>query len=146
MSRFIAVPVTQGDAFYLEHDNWSVLVDGGRNPSGFADVFRKATKAHGVSVVVCTHNDADHANGIIGFLQSGFRCREVWLPGRWLSALPNVLKPFVDVLVELAADVEQVEASSNTAKQQSGLSPIEALGKTYTNTWMKAQGAMKVCQ
>jgi hypothetical protein len=129
MSRFIAVPVAQGDAFYLEHDDWSVLVDGGRNQSAFPAVFQAATKADGVSVAVCTHNDADHANGIIGLLQAGFRCGEVWLPGRWLAALPNVLKPFVDLLIELAADVAQVDASSNTAKQQSGLSPIEALGE-----------------
>jgi hypothetical protein len=129
MSRFIAVPVAQGDAFYLEHDDWSVLVDGGRNQSGFPAVFQRATKADGVSVAVCTHNDADHVNGILGFLQSGFRCGEVWLPGRWLAALPDVLKPFIDVFVELAADVAQVEASSNTAKQESGLSPIEALGE-----------------
>ena len=92
-------------------------------------MFQTATKADGVSVAVCTHNDADHANGILGFLEAGFRCEEVWLPGRWLAALPDVLKPFVEVFVQLAADVANVNALSNTEKQQFGLSPIEAYGE-----------------
>src|SRR6266511_1241687 len=96
VSRLIAVPVGQGDAFYLERNGWSVLVDGGRSRSGFASAFQTATRADGASVVVCTHNDADHANGILGFLEAGFRCGEVWLPGHWLGALPSVLKPFVE--------------------------------------------------
>ena len=129
MSRFIAIPVAQGDAFYLERGEWSVLVDGGRSRSGFAAMFQTATKEDGVSVTVCTHNDADHANGILGFLEAGFRCEEMWLPGRWLAALPDVLKPFVEVFVELAANVAQVNALSNTEKEQSGLSPIEAYGE-----------------
>src|SRR5215470_15953666 len=128
MPRFIAVPVAQGDAFYLERDEWSVLVDGGRSRSGFPAMFQTATKADGVSVAVCTHNDADHANGILGFLKAGLRCEEVWLPGRWLAALPDVLKPFVEVFVELAADVANVNALPNTEKQQSVQSPIEVYG------------------
>jgi hypothetical protein len=92
-------------------------------------MFQTATKADGVSVAVCTHNDADHANGILGFLEAGFRCGELWLPGRWLAALPDVLKPFVEIFVELAADVANVNASPNTEKQESGLSPIEAYGE-----------------
>lgn len=129
MPRFIAIPVAQGDAFYLERDDWSVLIDGGRSRSGFAAMFQTATEADGVNVTVCTHNDADHANGILGFIEAGFRCGEVWLPGRWLAALPDVLKPFVEVFVELAANVAQVNALSNMEKQQSGLSPIEAYGE-----------------
>jgi hypothetical protein len=129
MSRFIAIPVAQGDAFYLERGEWSVLVDGGRGRAGFAAMFQTATKTDGVSLAVCTHNDADHANGILGFLEAGFRCEEVWLPGRWLAALPDVLKPFVEVFVELAADVAQVKGLPDTEKQQSGLSPIEAYGE-----------------
>ena len=100
MSRLTAIPVGQGDAFYLESDGWSALVDGGRSRSGFASAFQTATKANGANVVVCTHNDADHANGILGFLEAGFSCGEVWLPGRWLGALPSVLRPFVEVFVD----------------------------------------------
>lgn len=125
MPRFIAIPVGQGDAFYLERENFSVLVDGGRNRSGFATMFQNVTNTDGVNVAICTHNDADHANGILGFLEAGFRCEEIWLPGRWLSALPDVLKPFVEVFIELARDIEQAK-TTNRDEQDLEFSPIEA--------------------
>ena len=123
MSRLTAIPVGQGDSFYLESDGWSVIVDGGRSRSGFASAFQKTTQANDVNVVVCTHNDADHANGILGFLEAGFSCGEVWLPGRWLGALPSVLRPFVKVFVDIAANVAEVVASHG---RREGISSIEA--------------------
>lgn len=117
MSRFIAVPVGQGDAFHLESEGWSVLVDGGRSRYGFASAFQTATEADGASVVVCTHNDADHTDGIIGFLEAGFKCGELWLPGRWLGALPSVLRPFVEVFEDLVNSFKERDA---------GVSSIEA--------------------
>ncbi len=86
--KFIALPVTQGDAFYAETDHsFRVLVDGGRSRRGLPDLFRRYTKADRVDVLVCTHNDADHAEGVIGFLESGLHCGELWLPATWLDAL-----------------------------------------------------------
>lgn len=127
MSRLIAVPVGQGDAFYFESEGWSVLVDGGRSQSGLAPSFQRATGADRVGVTVCTHNDADHANGILGFLEAGVSCGEVWLPGRWLSALPSVLRPFVEVFVELVDNVAQVTESAGGEQQRgSGVLSIEA--------------------
>ncbi len=126
MSRFIAIPVAQGDAFYLERDDWSVLVDGGRNRFGFASLFQNVIRKDGVAVVICTHNDADHAKGILGFLEAGFRCEEVWLPGRWLAVLPDVLEPFVKVFAEIADNVGHTPVPSNAQDRQSGLTPLEA--------------------
>lgn len=123
MSRLIAIPVGQGDAFYLERAGWSVLVDGGRSQAGFASAFQTATRANGANVVVCTHNDADHATGILGFLERGFSCGEVWLPGRWLGALPSILRPFVEVFVDVAANVADTIESP---RRREGVSPIEA--------------------
>ncbi|MBT9260219.1 MAG: hypothetical protein KM310_10810, partial [Clostridiales bacterium] len=59
-ARFIAIPVGQGDAFYLKTSFGSVLVDGGRAISGFADLFTRTTGAKRVDIMICTHNDADH--------------------------------------------------------------------------------------
>jgi beta-lactamase superfamily II metal-dependent hydrolase len=76
--RFIAIGVAQGDAFFLEcPEVFTVLIDGGRSVGGFASQFQRVTERDRVDVLVCTHNDADHANGIIGFLQSGLGCTEV---------------------------------------------------------------------
>jgi hypothetical protein len=107
MSRFVAIPVAQGDAFFLDHRSWSVLVDGGRSINSFSTVFQNSTHVDSVDVLVCTHNDADHANGVIGFLESALQCHEVWLPGRWLRALPEVLRPFIDVSQILAHEIVQ---------------------------------------
>lgn len=125
MSQFIAIPVAQGDAFYLARNGWSVLVDGGRSIAGFHSLFKDTTKAQGVNILVCTHNDADHANGILGFLEAGLTCEEVWLPGRWLEVLPRVLCPFVEVFDELIDNIEKAEWPLNTIELQPGAPPIE---------------------
>lgn len=114
MARFIAIPVAQGDAFYLERDGFSTLVDGGRSRSALPIMFQQFTRSEKVDVLICTHNDADHANGVLGFLESGLGCGEVWLPGRWLSALPDVLKPFVEVLGNLARTIDADDILLNT--------------------------------
>lgn len=126
MPRFIAIPVAQGDAFYLEREGFSLLVDGGRSRSALPSLFQVATKTDGVNVVLCTHNDADHANGILGFLEAGLRCEEVWLPGRWLGALPDVLRPFVEVFRELVDNIEETGIPSNMETAQPSPSLIEA--------------------
>lgn len=109
MPRFIALPVGQGDAFYLNRRDWSALVDGGRAQASFPGIFQATTGADSVDVLVCTHNDADHANGVIGYIESGLGCGELWLPGRWLPALAGVLEPFANVFSSLAEEMEREE-------------------------------------
>ena len=109
MARFIALPVGQGDAFYLGTPRGSVLVDGGRSRTAFSGLFREFTRRNGADVVIVTHNDADHANGIIGFLEGGLWCREIWLPGRWLHLLPQVLRPMREILPLLVRQAEDAE-------------------------------------
>jgi hypothetical protein len=108
MCRFIAIPVSQGDAFFLEITEGSVLVDGGRSISGFPALFKTWTKRNGVDILVATHNDADHANGILGFLDRGLCCRELWLPARWARVLPNALRPWEEVVYLLVDQVHRV--------------------------------------
>ncbi|MCS6888032.1 hypothetical protein [Chloroflexus sp.] len=126
MPRFIAIPVAQGDSFFLELEGFSLLVDGGRNRDNFPGLFQAVTKKDRVNVVLCTHNDADHAEGILGFLRAGLGCDEVWLPGRWLGVLPDILRPFVEVFQELIEDIAYMDVASNVESTQSIASPIEA--------------------
>jgi hypothetical protein len=101
VARFIAIPVTVGDAFYLERGGRSILVDGGKSERAFPELFRQHVRRDGADIVVCTHNDADHANGIIGFLEAGLACREVWLPGSWLGTVKDLMRPDGVVINEI---------------------------------------------
>lgn len=93
MKTFTALPVGQGDAFLLERDSRAVLVDGGRARHGFESTFSAYSEIDHLSVIVCTHADADHADGLIGLLESNaIRVDEVWLPGRWTERLADLCK------------------------------------------------------
>lgn len=89
--RFIALPVGQGDAFFYQDGTRSVLVDGGKSRSAITTQLQAATSCSSLDVLVCTHNDADHANGVLGVLESGLECSEVWLPSRWIERLADLL-------------------------------------------------------
>ncbi|WKC46938.1 hypothetical protein [Pseudomonas veronii] len=110
MAEFIAIPVGQGDAFYLERDGHTILVDGGKNKSAFPGVFCRVTGKDSINTLVCTHNDSDHANGIIGYLNSAMRCDELWLPGRWLEVLPDVLQPIEKVIRLVCEEISEMSA------------------------------------
>mgnify|MGYP000055979666 CR=1 FL=1 len=109
MPRFIALPVRQGDAFFLETKEGTVLVDGGRSRQGIESLFREYTKRSKVDILIATHNDADHANGVLGFLESGLKCREIWLPGRWIQVMPHVLRPWEEIVLLIVDQAKQVE-------------------------------------
>jgi hypothetical protein len=132
--RFLALPVSQGDAFYLESSGISVLVDGGKNRHSFPCLFKQHTGRSGVDILVCTHNDADHANGVLGFLESGFGCGELWLPCTWLEtikALPGDPKQWNETFEALVDRVSNAVAkrarSSRTAED-----PLEAYASSLS--------------
>lgn len=129
MAQFIAIPVNQGDAFYFSRGDWSVLVDGGRSQAGFPSLFKNVTGANGVTILVCTHNDADHANGVLGFLEAGLSCEEIWLPGRWLALLPAVLKSFEEVFCNLLCDLHETKIDEEVEKLSHDFSLIEAFAQ-----------------
>jgi hypothetical protein len=124
MDKFVALPVGQGDAFYLERNNWSVLVDGGKSQTALPSLFKRYANDSGVDVLVCTHNDADHANGILGFLKSDLSCKELWLPGQWLDGLHKVLAPVESVLDDLIQDIAKIDGLKEST--ESDQSPLEA--------------------
>lgn len=93
MSKFIALPVSQGDAFYLERKDFRVLVDGGKSKSAISPWMSSICKTDYLDVLVCTHNDADHANGIAGLLENWEgTINEVWLPGSWTNRIKDVFE------------------------------------------------------
>ncbi|WP_017687982.1 MBL fold metallo-hydrolase [Paenibacillus sp. PAMC 26794] len=108
MGKFIALKVGQGDSFYLEHEETSILVDGGRAQEYFPDLFEATTSKDKVDIIVCTHSDADHAYGILGFLKSHLTCKEVWLPGIWTDRLQDLLESENKFIEELVSRIDSL--------------------------------------
>lgn len=129
--QFTAINVGAGDAFYLQRAAFSVLVDGGQ-ASKFASRFHKVTGCRGANVVVCTHNDADHANGIVDFFESNFSADECWLPGRWLECLQSLLTEPEVVVSEIARHVNnthEAEEASDEPTQDAEPIPVDVVSE-----------------
>ncbi|MES0488881.1 MAG: MBL fold metallo-hydrolase [Leptospirales bacterium] len=80
--KFTALPVNVGDSFLIRTENYVVLVDGGMNKQHILKLLRqeKIPNNH-IDLLICTHYDADHINGIIGILKSQkYSFKELWLP------------------------------------------------------------------
>lgn len=92
-SRFVALPVHQGDAFLLDRGDKTVLVDGGASKKGLVPLLDKywEKEQRVIDVVVVTHNDLDHTGGIIGLLESNeYSVREMRLPVYWQTVFDAV--------------------------------------------------------
>jgi len=122
--RFVSIGVGMGDAFFLQKGDHSVLVDGGKAEREFPVQFQRVIRRSCADVLVCTHNDADHANGILGFLRAGLTCNEVWLPGIWTDRLEDLLSHPEEFMDELILNVLETEDEDN--KTLSLLDKLEA--------------------
>lgn len=111
-SRFVALPVDRGDAFLLDREEKTVLVDGGASKKGLVSNLKKYWNQgqRVIDTVVVTHNDLEHTGGIIGLLDSNeFTVREIRLPAYWQSvyevvANHNTHYRFSLALVQLVHD------------------------------------------
>lgn len=113
--KFISIAVNQGDSFYLERDGIKILVDGGRSRKGFSNKFGKITCTDSLDVIVCTHADSDHINGLLGFFEAELTSSEIWLPGTWTSRLVDLLERpemFISETLNRIRDIRQTECVS----------------------------------
>lgn len=130
---FISIGVGQGDAFFLERAGLTVLIDGGRSTQSFPIQFQKVTKRDSVDILVCTHNDADHALGILGFLSSGLKCKEVWLPGSWTDRLKELLLHPERFTEELTSNIKEIKVSPERHPL------LQAIGDQYSEGMMQEE-------
>jgi metallo-beta-lactamase superfamily protein len=112
-ARFLALPVNQGDAFVIERDHLRAMVDGGNSKRQAAVLLKRLVSDRHLDVVVCTHNDKDHAEGIRGLLESQtFSVAEVWLPGRWTDRLIDLCRYEGEFFRELVQQVGDTDAAT----------------------------------
>ncbi len=112
--RFRALPVGRGDCFILDTAGNTVMVDGGQARLGIESTLR-AADVRSLDVVVCTHADSDHANGVLGVLaHSAIDVGEVWLPGQWTTRLEDLIQRPDEFAEELWDDIaaDELEDSS----------------------------------
>lgn len=82
---FTAVAVGEGDCFLAEYKKndeiIKILIDGGKHKEETIKLFKKLKlpDKH-INLIICTHYDSDHINGIIGLLEDGYTFDEIWLP------------------------------------------------------------------
>lgn len=120
-STFHALPLPSGEAFLLKTDhggrNWTILVDSGMRYAKKHHPLAKAIRCaepglERIDIAVCTHQDADHANGFRTFADawygSGGSIGEFWLPGRWAAALPDILLAPESVIANLHSGAIEV--------------------------------------
>lgn len=107
-TRFTALPVGQGDSFVVRRRHQSYLIDGGKSLKALPGILRKnLPELEYIDAVVCTHADADHANGLIGLLEGAtLPINEVWLPGRWSEKLDQLLDDPAKFLFKVAQQLE----------------------------------------
>jgi hypothetical protein len=89
--QFDALKVGKGDSFLLQADTKFYLFDGGEY-YGQVTGFLKQKGIVDIDIVICSHNDSDHTNGLIGLLESHISVREVWLPATWRDFLVTAAK------------------------------------------------------
>jgi hypothetical protein len=78
--KFIALDVNVGDSFIIKNKDELHIVDGGQNERGILSKIRR-NNINYANVVICTHFDLDHLNGIIGIIKSqSIHINELWLP------------------------------------------------------------------
>ncbi len=99
--KFTALPVNVGDSFLLQVDNKVILVDGGMSQSHIVGLLMEERIPNNhIDLLVCTHYDADHINGIIGILKSKkFTFTEIWLP-EIIGSIGNTISKNLFQLIE----------------------------------------------
>jgi hypothetical protein len=79
--KFIALDVKVGDSFILKEDGNNFVVDGGKDKNTIVPKLVENNNIVDIDVVICSHYDSDHLNGIIGIINSNrINIRELWLP------------------------------------------------------------------
>jgi Metallo-beta-lactamase superfamily len=93
------LPVRVGDSFLVRNGSFTALIDGGINKTDIIRLLdaKRLHKKH-ISVVVCTHYDADHINGILGVIRSKYTFDEIWLPEIYGSLANSILRNITELI------------------------------------------------
>ena len=118
--KFTALPVNVGDSFYLEDEGKHILVDGGISRKQIIELLEvEGIPNNHFDVLICTHYDADHLNGIIGILKSKkYTFKELWMPEILGSIGYTISKKKLSILEILRKSISHDEDENRKSEFQ----------------------------
>lgn len=117
--EFTALAVNKGDSFLLKDGDNLILVDGGANQQHIVRLLNKENLNNHINLIVCTHYDLDHVNGILGILKSkkyGFD--EMWLPEILGSLAYTISEKHEEILDDLRRQPDLLEKALDEIEGQ----------------------------
>jgi Metallo-beta-lactamase superfamily len=145
MLKFTAFDVQEGDAFLLEKDEKKILIDGGKDRGNkFPEKFL-STGIKQLDLIVCTHADSDHAEGLINLLRSDddLTCKEIWIPAKWQRYIDKIKANRVGFIIKLIHEikfksqdkslVEMVKSAEKTYELEPEEKVFENVESIYSN-------------
>jgi len=101
--KFTALPVSEGDCFLLSSDS-TILVDTGKDTFECSKFVNEKTKV--LDLVIITHYDADHVNGILELIKSNITIKEIWLPDNFGRINETMKEEKINLLKKIAQNDE----------------------------------------
>lgn len=132
----IAVGVRNGDAFLGSCHDYRFLVDGGSRVDNAQLISTAADNAQlpvsEFDVVICTHSDRDHANGVLGVLRAAaaqtLRVEELWLPADWLPVEDAAGTASLEALAARISEEMRRDSPSGLTYQRERVDPLAESG------------------
>lgn len=117
--KFTSLRITEGDSFLLECNNKKILVDTRKSPIECPEQLN-AKNITCLDLIVITHYDLDHVNGLINLMKSGIKITEVWLPdnfGRITKSLKENKSRILNKLKKIE-DLSKKETETNIEQKE----------------------------
>jgi hypothetical protein len=109
--KLTALKISKGDSFLMEYNELKFLIDTGNHKSECKnEVLLKHIKQ--LDVVIITHYDGDHVNGIFELLNNkSLKIKEVWLPENFGRIEKSVQSRLLIELVKIESSMDDKDNS-----------------------------------
>jgi hypothetical protein len=108
--EFIALPVAEGNSSIVKGiDEKYYVIDGGNNKKTISSMVKEVINEESIEVLVCTHYDADHINGVIGLIESDINIKEIWLPSVFGSLVSSLFLHSDYTFLETSVSIKQIK-------------------------------------
>ncbi|MGD7023057.1 MBL fold metallo-hydrolase [Rossellomorea vietnamensis] len=119
MLEFIAFDVEEGDSFLIKKGDKQILIDGGKDSSNLFPNKIKNLNINKLDLIVCTHADTDHAQGLINLLKSNVlnQCDMIWMPAKWKKHIQILKEQNSAFIPNLLEEIKKVDISEELIEE-----------------------------